>query len=81
MALTKSRNMVDIVKDYLKQGKEITALDAVALWNELNLRNKISILRRRGWQILSREVPSENGGKYKVYYLDRSAPKPDEEIA
>ncbi len=81
MAVTKSRNMVDIVKDYLKQGKEITALDAVALWNELNLRNKISILRRRGWQILSREEPSENGGKYKVYYLDRSAPKPDEETA
>jgi len=79
MGAVKAKNMIDVVKEYLKQGNEITALDAVALWNELNLRNKISILRRRGWQILSREEPSEKGGKYKVYYLDRSAPKPDKE--
>ena len=73
MAINKSKNMVDVVKDYLEQGNEITALDAVTLWNELNVRNKISTLRARGMQITSREELSEKGGKYKVYYLDRSA--------
>lgn len=75
---SKHRSMVDVVLEYLKAGNSITALDAFELWKELNLRNKISELRRRGWQILSDEEQSDNGGKFKKYYLDFEAPKPSE---
>ena len=62
--------MVQTVLEYLKTGKSITALEAVEIWGELNLRNKISELRRQGWQIHSDEMPSDKGGKFKKYYLN-----------
>jgi len=71
MALTTKRTgMVVTVLDWLKSGREITALEASKMWNELNLRNKISVLRSDGWPIHSREEKSPHGGVYKVYFLD-----------
>jgi len=64
----KHRSMVQVVLDYLKTGKSITAYEAVDLWGELNLRNKISELRRQRWQIHSDEAQAERGGKFKKYY-------------
>ncbi len=75
----KTRAMIDIVLDHLKEGKSITAFEAVELWGELNLRNKISELRRRGWRIFSDEIQNPNGGKYKRYYLDMDNPKDGED--
>lgn len=71
--------MIDIVLDHLKEGKSITAFEAVELWGELNLRNKISELRRRGWRIFSEEIPNPRGGTYKRYYLDMDHPKEGED--
>lgn len=73
--MSKKQSMVDVVLDFLKRGERLSAFDAVTMWNELNLRNKISVLRSRGWQILSEEVQSAHGGKFKVYFLDMNAPK------
>lgn len=67
---TKRTGMIETVLDWLKKGNEITALEASRMWNELNLRNKISILRADGWPIHSREEKAPHGGKYKVYFLD-----------
>lgn len=66
---TKRTGMVSTVLEYLKSGHEITALEAAKMWDELNLRNKISTLRSDGWPIHSREEKSPNGGLYKVYFL------------
>lgn len=62
--------MVQVVLDWLKSGREITAIEAAKMWDELNLRNKISILRSDGWPIHSREEKAKHGGVYKVYFLD-----------
>jgi hypothetical protein len=75
----KHRSMVQVVLDYLKTGKSITAYEAVDLWGELNLRNKISELRRHGWQIHSDEVQAERGGKFKKYYLNMEHPRGGED--
>lgn len=66
----KRTGMVQVVLDWLKSGREITALEAARMWDELNLRNKISVLRSDGWPIHSREEKAKHGGVYKVYFLD-----------
>lgn len=68
--MTKRSGMVQTVLNWLKSGREITALEAAHMWNELNLRNKISILRADGWPIHSREEKAPGKGIYKVYFLD-----------
>ena len=67
---TKRTGMIGVILDHLKNGNEITAIQASQKWNELNLRNKICILRSDGYPIHSREEKSKNGGFYKVYFLD-----------
>jgi hypothetical protein len=67
--------MVQTVLEYLQTGRSITAFEAVEIWGELNLRNKISELRRQGWQIHSEEVESARGGKFKNYYLNMEHPR------
>jgi len=62
--------MILKVLNHLKSGRELSQADAAELWREYNVRNKISTLRSEGWPIHSREVPSDRGGKYKVYFLD-----------
>lgn len=72
------------VLDYLKRGERLTAIKAAEMWNELNVRNKISRLRGEGWPIRSKEYPSGRGGVYKEYYLDPDTslwPKPEEGAA
>ena len=69
MSRMKHTPMVTVVLEWLKAGNEITQKDAAGRWQEYNLRNKISVLRSRGWEILSREEPSPRGGTYKVYYM------------
>ena len=71
----KHQSMKQTILDYLKTGKSITALEAVEIWGELNLRNKISELRRSGWQIHSEALPSDKGGKFKRYYLNMENPR------
>jgi len=68
--LTKRSGMIGVILDHLKNGNEITALEASKKWDELNLRNKICILRSDGYPIHSREEKSKHGGVYKVYFLD-----------
>lgn len=67
---TKRTGMIGVILDHLKKGNEITAIEAAKMWDELNLRNKICILRSDGWPIHSREEKSKNGVFYKVYFLD-----------
>ena len=71
--------MIATILEYLKTGKSITAYEAATMWGELNLRNKISDLRKRGWNILSEEIPSKKGGKFKRYYLDTANPGCEDE--
>ena len=68
------KGMVSQVLNHLKAGNELSAADAAELWNEYNVRNKISVLRSDGWPIEDREEPSPRHGKFKIYYLlmDRS---------
>lgn len=68
--LTKRSGMIGVILDHLKNGNEITALEASKKWDELNLRNKICILRSDGYPIHSREEKAKHGGIYKVYFLD-----------
>jgi len=64
------KSMIEVVYDYLKQGNEISARDAATLWGELNLRNKIVALRKRGVTILAREeINPRTKSRYKVYYM------------
>ena len=68
--MAKDRGMVSTVLHYLQSGEELSAAIAVDLWDEYNVRNKISTLRSNGWPIEGREEPAERGGKYKIYTLD-----------
>lgn len=72
---SKHRSKERIILDHLQTGKSITAYEAVELYGELNLRNKISNLRKDGWQIHSDSLPSENGGQFKRYYLNMEDPR------
>lgn len=71
------RGMMKTVLDFLIAGNEVDALFAAKKWNELNLRNKISRLRAKGWNILDKECELESGHRYKVYWLDLDSPKKD----
>jgi len=64
------RGITDKVFKHLLKGEKISSVDAYELWREMNVRNKISILRGDGWPIRSEEKPSGKGGVYKIYYLD-----------
>jgi len=69
------RGMVKVVLDFLMEGNEVDAMYAAKTWNELNVRNKISVLREKGWNILDRDAEVESGHPYKIYWLDLADPK------
>ncbi len=69
------RGMVKVVLDFLMEGNEVDAMYAAKTWNELNVRNKISVLREKGWNILDRDAEVESGHPYKIYWLDLTDPK------
>lgn len=72
------RGMMKVVLDYLLAGNELDSMYAAHTWNELNVRNKISILKTKGWNILDRYAEVKNGNPYKIYWLDLNNPKLDE---
>lgn len=69
------RGMVKTVLDFLIAGNEVDAMYAAKTWNELNVRNKISVLREKGWNIRDREAEVDSGHPYKIYWLDLENPK------
>ena len=71
------RGMVKTVLDFLIEGNEIDAMYAATTWGELNVRNKISVLREKGWNILDRDADVESGHPPKIYWLDLDDPKRD----
>lgn len=56
------------IENYFKSGKELTVLDAVKLFKTIDLRKYISILKRKGMNIVGTWVV-EKHVKYKVYKL------------
>jgi|GEM_PF-4197273 len=72
------RGMVKTVLDFLIAGNEVDAMYAAHSWDELNVRNKISVLREKGWNILDREADVEKGTPYKIYWLDLENPRKDD---
>lgn len=71
------RGMMKTVLDFLLEGNEIDAMYAAHTWNELNVRNKISVLKAKGWNILDRDAEVKNKHPYKIYWLDLKNPKLD----
>ena len=69
------KGMMKTVLDFLLEGNEVDAMYAVKAWGELNVRNKISVLRSKGWNILDRDADVESGTPYKIYWLDLADPK------
>lgn len=74
------RGMMKTVLDYLLEGNELDAMYAAHTWNELNVRNKISMLRAKGWNILDRDAEGDSGHPHKVYWLDMSNPKKEDHV-
>nr|BDD47916.1 hypothetical protein 5 [Campylobacterota bacterium] len=72
------RGMMKTVLDYLLDGNELDAMYAARTWDELNVRNKISILRSKGWNIRDRDSEGKRGNSHKIYWLDLRNPKFDE---
>lgn len=63
-------NKTDIIKNYLKQGYYISDSKAVELCNSYRLSSIIHELRHRhNLNIQDRWRESENGYRYKEYYL------------
>ena len=56
--------------EFLKQGYHLTSLEFFKATGDMNLRNKISILRKAGAPISSRRVGGKSKGFYKEYFLD-----------
>ena len=74
------RGMMKVVLDFLLDGNEVDAMYAARTWNELNVRNKISQLRDKGWNILDRDAVVESGHPHKIYWLDLDNPRRDDDV-
>jgi hypothetical protein len=58
------------ILEYLKSGYTLTALEALKLFNTMNLRNRISELRREGYNIQNRTIYNDKNRKhYSEYWL------------
>jgi len=68
------KGMMKIVLDFLIAGNELDAGYAARTWNELNVRNKISVLKSKGWHILDEYRGDDS---FKTYWLDMTDPKAD----
>jgi hypothetical protein len=69
------------ILNYLKEGKTLTALEALRLFGTMNLRNRISELRATGkYNIQDRTIHNkENGKHYSEYWLSDEPVKTEHE--
>ena len=56
--------------ELLKNGHKLTSLGFFKITGDMNLRSKISVLKKNGAPISSRKVGGKNQGFYKEYFLD-----------
>ncbi len=61
----------DAIESYLRRGATLTALECLDLFQCMNLKGRISDLRRRGVNILKRWVKLPNGKRVAEYYLPK----------
>ena len=60
----------DRILSILKEGVELTSLDGLKI-GIIRITNRIGELRELGYPIKDRWVTSENGSRYKSYYIDK----------
>lgn len=61
------------ILEHLKLGYSLTGLDGLRLFNTMNLRNRISELRREGFSIKDETIKLENGKRVSRYFLEKAA--------
>lgn len=56
---------------HLKSGGVITTLDGVKMFNTVDIRKEISVLRKRGHNIQDEWCVSPAGKRYKKYFMKK----------
>lgn len=70
------------ILEYLKLGHSLTALEALSLFGTMNLRNRISELRKEGYNIQDRTIHNKTTGKhYSQYWFASEPPDTEQEEA
>jgi hypothetical protein len=68
----------DILK-YLQDGNTLTGLQGLTLFGSLSIRNRISELRREGYNIQDRIIHDKRTGKHYSEYFLSDEPLPTEQ--
>ena len=63
------RTIEDKILDYMKQGNKISQWDAIELFKYTRLSATIFNLKEKGHDIEDKWQKSNNGKKYKVYWI------------
>jgi hypothetical protein len=70
LTLHKNASQSSVILDYLKNGRSITAIEALNIFGCFRLAARIHELRKEGWNILEKIVEGENGKRYASYRLN-----------
>ena len=71
-----SKTQNETILQYLKQGHELTSLDALNLFGCFRLAARISDLKDSGIDIRD-DFVTKNGKSYKKYWIHKPKPAPD----
>lgn len=63
------KSKIDHLKDHLLGGNSITQLEAIGLYSLFRLAARVHELKKKGWNIITREKRDLNGSVYAEYYL------------
>lgn len=71
----KFKNQIEAVKWHLENKEKLSSMEAINLYGITRLSAKIHILRKEGWNIISKNVKCKNRygltSNYSDYYLKK----------
>lgn len=70
MCIMDNKSATQEIKEWLEEGKPLTGLMAVQMFNVLNLSNIIYKLRKRGMNIVSNRYYNGSGRCYVEYSIN-----------
>ncbi len=58
------------ILEYLKTGASLTCLEATQMGFGMNMRSRVSDLKRAGYDVISKQVNTDNGSYIAEYRLE-----------
>ncbi|MBM1690685.1 helix-turn-helix domain-containing protein [Sulfitobacter geojensis] len=70
--MSHSDSVIGKVLEALKQGEELTQLEATSRWGITRLASAVHVLRKKGYAIITIDRLAANGSRYAEYRFDRT---------